>query len=240
MNLPINTFAGELTMSSRDIADLVDARHDNVKRTMETLRDKGLIAFTQTEEKTNGRPAIIYHVNKRDSYVVVAQLSPEFTAQLVDRWQELEKKATRPLSKAEMTLMVIGDLQAEVAQQRLMLEQAAAERDHAIKTKAQISSSREAVVMGKLSGATKKVRKLEEQLGFNTRHASMIAVENATGRKFGKQGWRPLKKWCVERGLDAVVVPCPRWGTAKAWPALAWQDCYDVDLRQLFGAEDAA
>lgn len=31
-----------------------------------------------------------YLINKRDSYVIVAQLSPEFTARLVDRWQELE------------------------------------------------------------------------------------------------------------------------------------------------------
>lgn len=30
---------------------------------------------------------------KRDSIIVVAQLSPEFTARLVDRWQELEKAA---------------------------------------------------------------------------------------------------------------------------------------------------
>ncbi|KAF1014473.1 MAG: hypothetical protein GAK31_01958 [Stenotrophomonas maltophilia] len=29
---------------------------------------------------------------KRDSIIVVAQLSPEFTARLVDRWQELEAK----------------------------------------------------------------------------------------------------------------------------------------------------
>jgi phage regulator Rha-like protein len=33
-------------------------------------------------------------VNKRDSYVVVAQLCPEFTARLVDRWQELEAQAS--------------------------------------------------------------------------------------------------------------------------------------------------
>lgn len=37
-----------------------------------------------------GKPTTIYHVNKRNSYVVVAQISPEFTAALVDRWQELE------------------------------------------------------------------------------------------------------------------------------------------------------
>jgi phage regulator Rha-like protein len=37
-----------------------------------------------------------YHVNQRDSYVIVAQLSPEFTARLVDRWQELEKQVAQP------------------------------------------------------------------------------------------------------------------------------------------------
>ncbi|MCF5965083.1 phage antirepressor KilAC domain-containing protein, partial [Xanthomonas perforans] len=33
---------------------------------------------------------------KRDSIVVVAQLSPEFTARLVDRWQELERRIAAP------------------------------------------------------------------------------------------------------------------------------------------------
>jgi len=79
-----------LTMSSKDIAAVVESRHDSVKRTMMTLQDKGLITFTHTVEKGEGRPAAVLHVNKRDSYVVVAQLSPEFTAVLVDRWQELE------------------------------------------------------------------------------------------------------------------------------------------------------
>lgn len=86
------TTSQPLTMSSREIAAVVQSRHDNVKVTMNTLRDKGLITFTESQEKGNGRPAVIYHVGKRDSYVVVAQLSPEFTAVLVDRWQELESK----------------------------------------------------------------------------------------------------------------------------------------------------
>lgn len=83
-----------VTMTSREIADLVESRHDNVKRAMETLRDKGLIRFTQSEETSHdgagARPVIVYRVGKRDNYVIVAQLSPEFTARLVDRWQELE------------------------------------------------------------------------------------------------------------------------------------------------------
>lgn len=81
-----------LTMSSKEIAAVVESRHDSVKRAMMTLQDKGLITFTHTVEKGEGRPAAVLHVNKRDSYVVVAQLSPEFTAVLVDRWQELEAK----------------------------------------------------------------------------------------------------------------------------------------------------
>lgn len=85
------------SMTSLEIAELVDKRHDNVKRTIETLIDRGVIASPQIEEKpTAGRPTTYYlfegEKGKRDSIVVVAQLSPGFTARLVDRWQELEKK----------------------------------------------------------------------------------------------------------------------------------------------------
>lgn len=83
------------TMTSQEIADLVGSRHDNVKRTIDTLAASGVITFPQTEEKpTGGRPVTLYvftgERGKRDSIIVVAQLCPEFTARLVDRWQELE------------------------------------------------------------------------------------------------------------------------------------------------------
>lgn len=85
------------TMSSREIAELVEARHDSVKRTMERLAEKGLISFTPSVETSHdgagARPVEVYRVGKRDSYVIVAQLSPEFTARLVDRWQRLEERA---------------------------------------------------------------------------------------------------------------------------------------------------
>lgn len=87
----------QTTMSSRGISELVESRHDSVKRSMETLQDSGLISFTQSVETSHdgagARPVAVYLVNKRDSYVVVAQLSPAFTARLVDRWQELEARA---------------------------------------------------------------------------------------------------------------------------------------------------
>ena len=80
-----------LTMSSREIAELLKSRHDKVKQSMERLQERGLIQLTPLGEVNHrGQNVVVHHVNKRDSYVVVAQLSPEFTAALVDRWQELE------------------------------------------------------------------------------------------------------------------------------------------------------
>lgn len=88
-------------ITSREIAELVESRHDNVRVTIERLVERGTIALPASQEKaTGGRPSLEYvfsdEQGKRDSIVVVAQLSPEFTARLVDRWQELEKRAAAP------------------------------------------------------------------------------------------------------------------------------------------------
>jgi anti-repressor protein len=95
----------ELTMSSREIAELVESRHDSVKRTIERLTEKKLVSFTPSVETSHSGPGArnveVYLVNKRDSYVIVAQLSPEFTARLVDRWQELES-AINPVQKYQI------------------------------------------------------------------------------------------------------------------------------------------
>lgn len=96
------------TMTSVEISELVGSRHDSVKRTVERLAESGVIQFPPTVEKpTTGRP-LSYYVfagerGKRDSIIVVAQLSPEFTARLVDRWQELESKiaATPPANLSD-------------------------------------------------------------------------------------------------------------------------------------------
>lgn len=89
-------------MTSREIADLVEARHDSVKRTIDRLVLRGVIVRPPLVDEPIadmlGRPRTdsVYHIGKRDSYIIVAQLCPEFTARLVDRWQELEEKQQKP------------------------------------------------------------------------------------------------------------------------------------------------
>ena len=115
--------APDMTMTSKEMADLTEKRHDNVKRTIETLTNQGVIAQPQIEDgekAANGVVEKLYRIGKRDSYVIVAQLSPEFTARLVDRWQELEEQARNPI--AALSRVDLLKLALDSEEQRLQLE----------------------------------------------------------------------------------------------------------------------
>ena len=108
------------SMSSQEIAELVGSRHDKVKQSIERLAERGTIQLPPMGEVRNhlGQSVSVYQVCKRDSFVVVAQLSPEFTAALVDRWQELEGQIAQPRELSRMDLIQIA---FEAEQQRLQL-----------------------------------------------------------------------------------------------------------------------
>lgn len=97
-----------VSMTSREIATLVESRHANVKRSIERLMTNAVISKAPTEfleEISNlglptKREVYIFsgEQGKRDSIIVVAQLSPLFTAKLVDRWMELEAERTKAMT----------------------------------------------------------------------------------------------------------------------------------------------
>lgn len=128
--IPHTGGGAQLTMTSREIAELTGKRHDNVRRTIENLADQGVIVRPQIEDEPGrdalGRPRTTQvdvfsdERGKRDSIVVVAQLSPEFTARLVDRWQELEEAAARP--RVPQTLPEALRLAADLAERATVLE----------------------------------------------------------------------------------------------------------------------
>ena len=107
------------TMTSQDIADLVESRHDKVKQSIERLAARGTIQLPPLGEVKNhlGQSVSVYQVGKRDSYIVVAQLSPEFTARLVDRWQELENQTRIPQNLPDALRLA-----ADLAEEKLQLE----------------------------------------------------------------------------------------------------------------------
>ncbi len=97
-----------LTMSSNEIANLVDSRHDKVKQSIERLAGRGTIQLPPMGEVKNHLGQMVKEYiftgeqGKRDSIIVVAQLSPEFTARLVDRWQELEAQIAKPIDPIQV------------------------------------------------------------------------------------------------------------------------------------------
>lgn len=106
MNMMTQFNHNQQSMTSLDISELCQKRHDSVKRTIEILSAKtekreAVIARPHSvvvQKEANNR---IYDVEvyvftgeqgKLDSITVVAQLCPEFTAALVKRWYELENQ----------------------------------------------------------------------------------------------------------------------------------------------------
>lgn len=91
------TGSAALTMSTREVADILGKQHSNIKISAERLSASGVIGTLAMQEfEHNGNRYTEYLLGKRDCLILVAQNSPEFTARIVDRWQELEAKVALP------------------------------------------------------------------------------------------------------------------------------------------------
>lgn len=116
-----------LTMSSREIAELVCSRHDAVKRSIERCAERGAIDIPQLVgylDSVGRSGQQEYLLDKRSSLIVVAQLCPEFTARIVDRWQELEAKLAQPaLNPANLSRLQLIEIAMQAEQERMVLEQ---------------------------------------------------------------------------------------------------------------------
>ena len=232
--------AGETTMSSREIADLVEKRHDNVLRTVETLVTRGAIALPQFEEVLSAGPGPRavgqYRIGKRDSYVVVAQLSPEFTARLVDRWQELEAQA-----------LALAVPQSFAAALRLAAEQ----QDVIDAQAAQLAAAAPALDFVERyadSTGTKSFRQVAKLLGVKEPEFRRFLHSEKIMYPLGGE-WTPhahhidAGRFCVKAGTAQVsghAYNAARF-TPKGvtWIAGEWAK-HQVALRQCIGAEVAA
>lgn len=216
------------TMSSREIAEVTGKRHDHVMTDIQKmLADLNLHApdFSGTYQTERGNTYQCFNLPKRETLILVSGYSVAMRAKIIDRWQELEAKQT-----AFDITNPVHLLQAIEVQARLNI-QLAAERDHAIATKAEIGNRREATAMATASHAVRKVNTLQAELGRCKSHATIIAIENATHDQYQ---WQPLKKWCKDRAIKPIEVVDPRWGKVKSWPAQAWLEVYGVNISALF------
>lgn len=174
----------EATMTSREIAELTGKEHYNVLRTIRDLID-GQILSPQVEalkSEYRGRELEYYAMNKRDSLVLVARLSPEFTAAVVDRWQELEGATPKiPQTYAE-ALRLAADQAEQIA---LMAP------------KADVFDK--IVDRGVLMTATQVGQKIGMSAVKLNSHLSELGVYNASVKRS-----KAFKQWFIDKGLGEM------------------------------------
>ena len=118
--IPLNNI---VTMSSREIANLLGKEHSNIKISAERLRDSGTLAMQESPFDHNGNEYTEYLFDKKSSILLVAQNCPEFTAAIIDRWQELEGDTPKiPQTMAE-ALRLAADQAEQLEEQALKIEQ---------------------------------------------------------------------------------------------------------------------
>lgn len=128
MSEVIHSFNSQsLTMSSKEIADLVEARHNDVVATIQRLFKKGLLRSDRKTSRvtTGGRPIDVYRLTERDTHLVVAGYSDEHRARVIDRWQELEQQ-TAPQIPTTLSgaLRLAADQAEQIERQQKAIEAA--------------------------------------------------------------------------------------------------------------------
>lgn len=187
-----------LTMTSRDIAELVESRHDSVRLSIERLAERGVIQLPPLVEVENNQATSpnsksrVYvfsgEQGKRDSIVVVAQLSPEFTARLVDRWQELEAQVAKPALPDFSNPAEAARAWAAQYEQRAVLEAKVAEDAPKVEFYHDVTGSDNAIDMATVA------KVLNRGIGRNRlfaflREAGVLDSRNAPYQRFVDMGW---------------------------------------------------
>jgi phage antirepressor YoqD-like protein len=89
-----------LTMSSREIAELVDRRIDSVVRTINSMvKSNNLTIHEVVEGTNNGGTSFIYMFDRKNSIKLAAKLNDDLLSAVIDRWFELESKTQFQIPK---------------------------------------------------------------------------------------------------------------------------------------------
>ncbi|MGC8384584.1 Rha family transcriptional regulator [Pseudomonas aeruginosa] len=223
----LTTIGGQpVTMSSREITELTGKQHKHVIRDiremLDALEKDGPVLGHVREDKDSRGYTENFHLDRELTETLVTGYSIPLRHKVIRRLHELEEQVAQPA--IPQTLPEALRLAADLAEE---CQQLAAERDHAVKTKAQIGSRREAQAMAKASSAVRQVQRLNDELGHGTRFATVTAVEIAAGEKFPSMltspcasGARPMA-FSLRTFLTGVMGRSRHGRQLHGWPFMA-------------------
>lgn len=198
-----------LTMTSRQIADVVEARHDSVKRSIERIAETGAIDLPPMVEylDTLNRPANEYRLDKRSSIIVVAQMSPEFTAALVDRWAQLEDEVKgKPILPDFTNPVIAARAWADQAEARMIAETATKQLEATVLQQAPKVKFAEAVSDAVNAQTIQEVAKVlsigPNKLYKLLRNRGYLMSDNLPFQRYLSAGWFKVveRQWTDDSG----------------------------------------
>lgn len=116
------------TMSSVEIAELAEKRHDNVMADIRKMLDDLKIQspeFSGEQTFANNRKRNVFNLPKRECLILVSGYSIELRAKIIDRWQELENQ--QQVIAIPQSLPEALRLAADLAEKNTQLEHLVAE-----------------------------------------------------------------------------------------------------------------
>ena len=221
------------TMSSREIAELSGKQHGHVCRDVEALNatyeKMGLSKIGEgyyTHPNTGSQQHREFLLTKEQCIDLVTGYNAELRIKINRRWAELENQSPVNLPDYPTALRLYAD-QLEITAR---IEQ---ERDHAIATKAEIGSRREATAMGRLSAKVKEVEKLKTQLDSSTGFATIKKVQALTG---GTYDTYELRRYSKTNRLEIQKAEDANYGSVNSYHKDAWLAVYNINLSSIGGA----
>ena len=118
-----------ISMSSLEIAELTGKRHDNVMADIRVMLtelhgEEGLLKFQASYINSQNKEQPCFKLPKRESLILVSGYNITMRAKIIDRWQQLEGRATLapPLNPANISRMDLIKIAMQAEQERLVLE----------------------------------------------------------------------------------------------------------------------
>lgn len=211
-----------VTMSSREIADICKKKHQHVRRDIEKMLsnlelDASIYGHIYLD--AYGREQSEYVLPKLLTATLITGYRDDLRYKVIERLDELEKK------KGASTVAV-PDFSDPAEAARAWADQYEA-RKIAESTKAEIGSRREATAMNTASLATKKAKKLSQELDKAKEYATIKRMSMLYhGQEFA---WRELKHVSKEMDLPPIDVFDSNYGTVKAYHTDVWMETYALD-----------
>lgn len=203
---------GDLSVQNFDKTNLPDSRGSLHETTIYDLTVLNKLAMTMIDNP------IAVNVRKAFNDVIV---QVETTGQYNTQKQDPSYMIEDPIERAKAWIVeqeAKRALEVEKKQLEADNEILTQERDHAIATKAQISTNREAVALGRVGGLVNAINKLKDTIFGNREYRTIRAIAALNHLKDKDINWRRLKAYCIENHLEIREVADEKFGSVKSYP----------------------